>query len=406
VGGSGTFASAVFDNRGTLAVDAGLTRVSNAFNNSGLIALGSQSAVLAGGSLRNSGTLQGLGQVGNAIINTGLISADGHVTSANSGVLTLNGSVSNSGTLAANAGATLRITAGLARNDGDIQLAGGTFDNNAQALANSGTIRGYGLLRSGTLTNSGSVLLSGGGSAIYADVAATAGSHFVISGGSDASFHGAVDVGSGAEMRVSSGSTATYFGAVAQRSGAILSGTGTSYYEGVLAIGNSPGFGANAGDVVFADSNVYIAEIGGGTACTGVCTGDAYDRYAVAGQLTLGGTLKLVSWNGFVAQAGQHFDLLDWGTLRGGFTRIDTQGLVLAAGTELDLSQLGVSGEISVAAITAVPEPGSWALMAAGLGLLGWRSRRFSNRAAGARPRPCPPTPPALEPGSGVPVQR
>lgn len=82
-----------------------------------------------------------------------------------------------------------------------------------------------------------------------------------------------------------------------------------------------------------------------------------------------------MSWNGFVAQAGQHFDLLDWGSLSGQFETIDASGFKLAAGTKLDVSPLYTTGEISVA---AVPEPGTYALWLAGLvgmGLVAWRRR-------------------------------
>ena len=48
-------------------------------------------------------------------------------------------------------------------------------------------------------------------------------------------------------------------------------------------------------------------------------------------------------------------------------------GLRSAAGTQLDTSALYTTGEIS---ITAVPEPGQWALLLAGLAGLTWRARR------------------------------
>ncbi len=84
--------------------------------------------------------------------------------------------------------------------------------------------------------------------------------------------------------------------------------------------------------------------------------------------LLSGGTSSVY---GFVAQAGQHFDLLDWGTLSGQFNTIDASGFSLAAGTQPDYSQRYTSGEVLVTT-PAVPERGALALWLAGLGGL-WR---------------------------------
>jgi len=66
-------------------------------------------------------------------------------------------------------------------------------------------------------------------------------------------------------------------------------------------------------------------------------------------------------WGGFELLAGQGFDLLDWGSASGSFDHVDGSGPGPAAGLALD-------GSIG---ITAVPAPGSWALMLAGIGLGG-----------------------------------
>jgi hypothetical protein len=282
-------------------------------------------------------------------------------------------------------GAKLLITQGLASNAGKIQLAGGTLDNNNLAMVNEagGTISGFGTLRGGQLTNKGKVLLSGGSSTIYSDILAVDGSQIVLSGLSNNTFHGKLDVQSGAELRVSTGSVATFFGDVYQRTGAKFTGAGTKRFEGTFTPGASPGMGSDEGDVEFGESSRYLAEIGGITACTLACgTNDAFknssfDKYIVDGSLSLGGTLQLVSWNGFVGQAGQHFDLLDWGSLSGQFDTIDASGFKLAAGTKLDFSQLYTTGEISVmAGVTAVPEPATYALWLAGLVGMGFVARR------------------------------
>ena len=114
-------------------------------------------------------------------------------------------------------------------------------------------------------------------------------------------------------------------------------------------------------------ANVYLAEIGGLTAGTG------FDKYIVAGHLGLGGTLRLAWWDGFQGQAGQTFDLFDWGSAGGSFDIIDFGAATLAPGLQWDTGQLYTTGEIG---ITAVPEPGAGVLLLAGLAVLGWRARR------------------------------
>ncbi|MDT9002344.1 PEP-CTERM sorting domain-containing protein [Paucibacter sp. APW11] len=376
ISGNGTI-SAKFANQGTVIVDGGKLSIDKGFSNGGQIQLTSAIATLSGGTIANSGRIEGLGQIGNTINNQGMISAKG-------GTLTLAASVGNSGTLTVGRDATLLLTQGLQPNTGKIQLAGGTFDNNGRALINQAgaVISGYGDLRSGALSNSGLVLLSGGVSAVYADVVANADSQIILSGNSNTTFYGTVEVKNGAELRVSEGSVATFAAAVKQRNGADVNGDGKMYYEGGLSIGNSPGYGYIQGSVTFASSNKYFAEIGGVDPCTALsCAAGAplldssFDKLVVGGKLKLGGTLVLTSWNGFVAQAGQSFDLLDWGSASGSFKSIDATGFMHAAGTQLDYSQLYTHGEIRV---TAVPEPHSYALMLAGIGLLAWRRRKNS----------------------------
>ncbi len=379
ISGSGRIASGFF-NQGSLVVDAGRLQIDPSFTNRGQILLGSNAATLAGGQVGNHGLIQGLGKITSNISNVDPIG----VIEAQGGTLTLSGLIvsPNGGILAAGTGAKLLISQGLASNAGKVQLAGGTLDNNGRTLSNevAGIISGYGTLRGGLLTNNGRVLLSGGTSAVYTPIVSTNASQIVASGNSNTTFYATVDVQSGAELRVSTGSVATFFELVQQRTGSKFTGSGAKRFEGGVAVGASPGLGTDEGDVEFGDSNTYFAEIGGTSACTLACGTDealknrSFDKYIVAGSLTFGGTLKLSSWNGFTAQSGQRFDLFDWGTASGTFSSIDASGLQLAAGTKLDYSALYTTGEIVVT--TAVPEPESYALLLAGLGVIGFVARR------------------------------
>jgi hypothetical protein len=291
--------------------------------------------------------------------------------------------------LAAGSRAKLLLRGGLdGKNQGSIELAGGSFDNDGKALVNAsqGTVSGWGVWRSGRFTNQGTVFLSGGITALRAaSTVLQAGSQLTVAGASNTTVYGAVEIQSGASVAVAEGAMLTFAGRVAQRNGALLSGGGSTVFQGGLAIGNSPGLGRDAGQVTFAASNLYEAEIGGTAIGDSNGNGLAFDRYLVAGKLTFGGTLKLVAYGGFAPQAGQHFDLFDWGSSSGSFASIDTSAAALGDGLRWDLSQLYTTGEVGVLAAAPVPELGSWALLLAGLGLMATlrrtRSQERSRRA-------------------------
>jgi hypothetical protein len=354
VTGRGVIAT-TFANAGTLVLADGATTVTKGFVNSGVIQLGGNTALLNGGAVTNTGLIQGYGKVASAVTNTGSIQASG-------GTLTLTQAISNGGNLIASNASTLLFQGGLTANSGNIRINGGALDNT-----------GY------TLRNSGLIQASTGVGQIYGDLTGLAGSKLIVSGGGSLSLYNTVDIQSGAELRVSAGAIATFFGQVYQRTGSVFSGTGTKFYEAGYSPGSSPGFAVDEGNVNFGVDNLYLAEIGGTSACTADCAtnealkNSSFDKYLVAGHLGVGGTLKLASWNGFVAQAGQSFDLLDWGTVSGNFSSIDASGLLLAAGTQLDTSRLYTDGVIGV---TPVPELGTWATMLAGLVCLAGLSRR------------------------------
>ena len=329
---------------------------------------GGRTATAAGSSVGANAVLTGTGTLaGGLVVQSGgvLLVSGSQTLQLVDGPVTIQGTArvfggGGSAQLYANAAAPVTIAAG-----GQLNLQGANLD-----------LRG-GLVVLGQM-NSGA-----GGNNIAGTVTVAPGARVVLSGNSATSFYDGVEVQSGAEFRVSAGATATFFGAVVQRTGAVFAGTGGKYFEGGFSVGASPGLGLDAGSVSFGSANEYLAEIGGTSACTAACASDealknrSFDKYAVAGQLTLGGRLKLVSWNGFTGQAGQSFDLLDWGVLSGRFASIDSSGLQLASGTVLDTSQLYTTGVISV---QAVPEPGSGALLLAGLGMVGWLARRRASQ--------------------------
>ena len=336
-----------------------------------------------GVTVRATGMLTGDGRVAGAVLSQGTVLASN---------LSIDGPLTNQGLVITQSGAPGRLAADL-----DNQAAGQVRVGSAEVLALSGAshansgmieVRGGELEVSGTLTNQagGRVLVNGGtlrfndglanrgevnvgfdGAEFFGGVVQGAGGRLVLSGRSNSTFYDSVDIGAASELRVSAGATALFFGTVQQRSGALFTGTGTKFYEGGLSVGASPGLGTDEGSVVLGSSSLYLAEIGGTLA------GSGFDKLVVAGDLQFGGTLRLVSWNGFAAQAGQRFDLFDWGSAGGSFSSIDASGLALADGLVLDISQLYVDGSLAVA---SVPEPAGRTLVLGGLLVVAWVVRR------------------------------
>jgi hypothetical protein len=362
VSGSGNINSR-FHNSGTLAIAAGeQVTVMGGFTNDGQIDLRSGSAALSAGPLVNQGLLLGQGRVMAPINNH----AAGRIV-AQGGLLTLGDTVANAGLLGAEAGSTLLLQRALLSQTGTLQLSGGSIDTNGQHLRNDGTVTGWGTLRATTLDNAGRLLFGAGNAQVFGSVNHLEGAQIVVSGTGTAHFHGTVQACAGSEIRVSADSAAVYFAAVSQANGVAFTGSGAHYFEGGLSVGDSPGAGGAEGDVVFGQGNLYRAELGG------LSAGSGFDQFLVGGALGFGGRLQLSWWGGFEGQAGQQFDLFDWGSASGRFTAIDFSAAPLADGLRWDTSRLYSTGEIGV---SAVPEPGSWALMAGGLAVLLARRRR------------------------------
>ena len=75
----------------------------------------------------SSGTIQGFGNIGNAISNSGTVEALG-------GTLNLGGAVTNGtgGLITAGTGSKVLVTGAMPSNAGVVNLTGGTFDTNNQ----------------------------------------------------------------------------------------------------------------------------------------------------------------------------------------------------------------------------------------------------------------------------------
>jgi hypothetical protein len=167
-------------------------------------------------------------------------------------------------------------------------------------------------------------------------------------------------------VTVTTGSTATFFGLV-NGAGSFLGG-GAKEFAGGYAPGNSPASTTISGPVTF--SSAITMELGGLT------PGSGHDKITFSGPVTLAGAdLNVLWYGGWTGHDGDIYDLFDWdGGLTGTFGQVNMASL--DSGLMWDLSMLYTTGEISIHGVTAVPEPETYAMMLAGLGLLGFVARR------------------------------
>jgi len=154
-------------NGGELRVaDGSRLQIVTPFASSGTIVTEGPDAALLGGTISNTGTLSGSGRVSNIFLNDGVVRAAG-------GALTLSGAGNTNtglGRIEVQDGASVVMSQGLSVNAGTIALTGGTFDNNARAMTNTGSILGRGTIATGGLTNDGLMAFADGDTDIFGDV--------------------------------------------------------------------------------------------------------------------------------------------------------------------------------------------------------------------------------------------
>ena len=259
---------------GELRVDDGATmNVQSAFASSGTMVIGGPNATLNLNSVTNTGTLRGQGRVTGAVLNSGVVRAEGgSLTFASAG-----NTNPAAGRLESATGTQLFYTQGLAANAGLIALTGGAFDNNNVALANSGRIEGYGTLRTGGLTNTGTISVGGSLDVIGA-------------------------VTNSSTVATTTGSTVRFFGPVSGPGS--YTGSGTVVFLNTFSPGASPAAVSFSGDVALEGSSNLVIELGGPAA------GSQYDTLAAGGSAALGGALDVDLIGGFVPTVGSEFQIV------------------------------------------------------------------------------------------------
>jgi len=164
--------------------------------------------------------------------------------------------------------------------------------------------------------------------------------------------------------------------------------SGNVIFHAGYSPGNSPAaidFGG--GNASYDSTATLTMEIFGNTA------GAQYDQLLNINTLTFNGTLNLVFGKGFVPLAGSSFALFRFNSFSGSFA----QDHITVTGYDrnlLDFSRLASMGTLSVAA--PVPEPETWLMLLAGLGLMGYKRSTKPTlpvNVAAARILAAPPTP-------------
>jgi hypothetical protein len=214
-----------------------------------------------------------LGRVNNVVANSGTIRAEnGTLTLAAAGHTN-----TATGRIEAGAGTQVLYSQGLTTNSGQIALTGGAFDNNNVALANPGRIEGYGTLRTGGLTITGTISVGGSLDVLGA-------------------------VTQNATVSTQTGTTVRFFGPVSGPGS--YPGAGTVMFLNTFSPGASPAEVTFGGNVIFTGSNTLIMELAGTT------PGSEYDTITAGGTVGLGGTLDVDLLGGFIPAPGNSFQLI------------------------------------------------------------------------------------------------
>ncbi len=383
-------ATSTFTNAGTLrkSAGAGTTQISNSaalrFVNSGTVEAQSGTLLISGNSTFNPGTvITGAGRV---VVDTAS-TFNGGFQSSN---LTLAGGTHNGntarlsgqaawaagtleGTWSVAPGATLNVTSSSGKS-----VNGATFTNDGTVAwqADSG---GLVLANAGAIVNNGLWLAQGDASLVYGGGSATS----VVNNGSLRKTGGTGTTSltnSTAQSFVNNGTVDVQVGTIALpanfSNAGRLTGDGRLQTAGVLSNHGTLAPGS-AGTGTLALTGGSLLQAADATFAVDLTSLSAFDLLTVGGAVALDGTLALNCLGDCSFAVGDSFTILDAsGTLSGSFANVTLSGFGSGAFSVLyDLPTDSVRLLVTEA-VTAVPEPGTYAMLLAGIAAIGLVVRR------------------------------
>ncbi|NRR28716.1 PEP-CTERM sorting domain-containing protein [Oxalobacteraceae bacterium] len=383
-------------NEGQLNLSGGtLTLFGNStLDNRGVLVLGG--GELSGRNIVNAGMIYGYGRIAGVIENQGVIRAGSGPTGE---YLRLDGWIGNSGTIEANAGATFSARDGIVNFSGTLGIHGGSVTTDG-TLDNFGRITGSGTLSATRLNNSGNIDLMDGAVVVHGEVDNRQTGHIGIKG-SDVIFNQTVTNNGGIELQ---GGSVTFAGSYVENGmfysesgrvhandmtvtgkGFLIGGEGAEWHiDNSFNNGSTQGSKWDTGRAnLFFDGNgtkrLYLAGSDHGVSLSGYA-----DNFAF-GSITLDGGLIIADGNA-EAGAALYVGLFN---LEGGLAKLG--GIyspyniyydgTLAGNDYLHGGRYALAGGGFLQSATPVPEPESWALLLAGLGILGGLARHRARRA-------------------------
>ncbi len=122
--------------------------------------------------------------------------------------------------------------------------------------------------------------------------------------------------------------------------------------------------------------DVNLAGLTAATSWQDALVAGSFDNLLVTGALTLGGDLRISLLNGFVPSSGDSFTIVTAGSIAGFFANVSDGGTLTTQDGQGQFTVSTSGNSVVLSNYSAVPEPGTIALVAGGLFLLLGRLRR------------------------------